>query len=63
VHYFNYAKGMLNAQDRERRKNERTKVLADAHTVRLEKAAEAKRAMLEARKAKPAPAAEEKANA
>ena len=70
VHYFNYAKGMLNDQERERRKNERVKTLAEAHIIRLEKAAEAKRAALAARKApsantgEAAPATpEEKANA
>jgi electron transport complex protein RnfC len=35
VHYFNYAKGALNAQERERRKTERTKELAEAHAARL----------------------------
>lgn len=57
VHYFNYAKGMLNAQDRERRKNDQTKVLAEAHTIRVEKAAEAKKAALAAKKAQAAAAA------
>ncbi|MEW5755291.1 MAG: electron transport complex subunit RsxC [Pseudomonadota bacterium] len=51
VQYFNYAKGALNAQDRERRKNERVKTLVEARTLRLEKAAEAKRAADLARKA------------
>lgn len=54
VHYFNYAKGMINAQERERRKNERIKLLAEAHNARMEKlavAAEAKRAAVAARKA------------
>ena len=51
VHYFNYAKGALNAQERERRKNERVKTLVEARNLRLEKAAEAKRAAAEARKA------------
>jgi len=66
VHYFNYAKGMLNAQDREKRKNDRVKVASEAHILRLEKAAEAKRAADAARKAalnKPTPEAEEKASA
>ncbi|CAK0755567.1 Ion-translocating oxidoreductase complex subunit C [Gammaproteobacteria bacterium] len=47
VHYFNYAKGKLYSLDRERRKSERIKSLAEAHTIRvekLEKAAAAKRA-------------------
>ena len=42
VHYFNYAKGRLNALDRDRRKNEQTKTLVEARTARLEKLAEAK---------------------
>jgi electron transport complex protein RnfC len=67
VHYFNYAKGMLNALERERRKNERVKTLAEAHNARMEKlelAAEAKRAAVAARKAAMAAATtEEKANA
>ena len=70
VHYFNYAKGMLNDQDRERRKNERVKSLVEARTIRIEKAAEAKKAALAAKKpaAAAAPAAsaqtaEEKVNA
>ncbi|BCB28770.1 electron transport complex subunit RnfC [Sulfurimicrobium lacus] len=67
VHYFNYAKGMINALERERRKNERVKTLAEAHNARMEKleiAAEAKRAAVAARKANLAAAtAEEKTNA
>jgi len=51
VHYFNYAKGALNAEDRERRKNDRVKTLVEARTIRLEKVAEAKRVAEEARKA------------
>lgn len=39
VHYFNYAKGALNAQDREQRKTERTKTLVEAHTARQERLA------------------------
>ncbi len=50
VHYFNYAKGMLNDLDRESRKNERIKMLAEERTIRIEKAAEAKRAALAVRK-------------
>jgi len=57
VHYFNYAKGMLNAKDRELRKNDRVKSLVEARTIRLEKAAEAKKAALAAKKPA-APAAE-----
>ena len=53
VHYFNYAKGVLNDLDRENRKNERIKTLAEVRTIRIEKATEAKRAALAARK--PAP--------
>ncbi len=51
VHYFNYAKGALNAAERERRKNERVKTLAEARALRLEKIAEARRAADLARKA------------
>jgi electron transport complex protein RnfC len=54
VHYFNYAKGMLNAQERERSKLERVKKLAEAHTQRLEKAAAAKRAAKSAASTSPA---------
>lgn len=50
AHYFNYAKGMLNAMERERQKNEQTRILAEARTLRMERAAEAKRATLAARK-------------
>ena len=56
VHYFNYAKGMLNDQERERRKNDRVKTLAEAHNIRIEKVAEAKKAALAAKKAAAAPA-------
>jgi Na+-translocating ferredoxin:NAD+ oxidoreductase subunit C len=58
VHYFNYAKGALNAQDREHRKSERTKSLVEAHAARLEKVA-AQRAATLARKPKVSPAADE----
>jgi electron transport complex protein RnfC len=50
VHYFNYAKGVLRDLESERRKNERIKTLAEVRTIRIEKAAEAKRAALAARK-------------
>lgn len=50
VHYFNYAKGALRDQENERRKNERIKTLAEVRTIRIEKAAEAKKAALAARK-------------
>lgn len=50
VHYFNYAKGTLNIIASENRKNERIKTLAEARTIRLEKAAEAKKAALAAKK-------------
>jgi Na+-translocating ferredoxin:NAD+ oxidoreductase subunit C len=58
VHYFNYAKGALNAQDREHRKSERTKTLAEAHASRVERAA-AQRAATLARKPKAVPSADE----
>lgn len=51
VQYFNYAKGMLSVQAREASKNERVKTLSEARIGRLEKAAEAKRAMMAAKKA------------
>jgi electron transport complex protein RnfC len=41
VHYFNYAKGALNAQERDRNKLERVKNMVEAHNQRLEKAAAA----------------------
>ena len=50
VHYFNYAKGTLNEQERERSKNERIKTLAEVRVIRIEKVAETKRATLAARK-------------
>ncbi|MEO5335693.1 MAG: electron transport complex subunit RsxC [Magnetospirillum sp. WYHS-4] len=43
VHYFNYAKGMVNAEDRERRKQDTVKALVEAKAARQEKAAQAKR--------------------
>ena len=66
VHYFNYAKGVLNDLERERQKNERIKTLAEVRVIRIEKATEAKRAALAARKpasdsAAPANAGEAKA--
>jgi electron transport complex protein RnfC len=61
VHYFNYAKGMINAQERERRKNDQTRILAEAHTLRTEKAAAEKAAALAAKKAQAAAAAAAKA--
>jgi len=44
VHYFNYAKGRLNALDREARKTDHIRQLVDGHNVRLEKQAAAKAA-------------------
>jgi len=43
VHYFNYAKGALAAEERERKKQERTKELVEAHNIRVEAQAKAKR--------------------
>ena len=57
VHYFNYAKGMINAQGREQRKNDQTRILSEAHTLRVEKAAADKAAALAAKKAQAAAAA------
>ncbi|MBF0562542.1 MAG: electron transport complex subunit RsxC [Alphaproteobacteria bacterium] len=56
VQFFNYAKGRLNALDRERRKSEQVKTLVAAHSQRMEKLAIAKReaaAAAAAKKAKP----------
>lgn len=58
VHYFNYAKGALNAKDRENRKTERTKTLVEAHSARLERLA-AQRAAAVARKPKAAATGDE----
>ncbi len=44
VHYFNYAKGALIAQDRQQRKTERTKTLVEAHAARQERIAAARAA-------------------
>ena len=73
VHYFNYAKGMLKDEESEQRKSDRVKTLVEMRTIRIEKAAEAKRAALAARKpaaentstgeTKAAPTTEEKADA
>ncbi len=62
VHYFNYAKGMLREMENEKRKNDRIKMLAEVRVIRIEKAAETKRAALAARKQTPSNA-EEKTNA
>jgi electron transport complex protein RnfC len=43
VHYFNYAKGFLAAEDRETRKQDTIKALVEAKAARVEKAAQAKR--------------------
>lgn len=57
VQYFNYAKGMINDLERERRKNDQTRILAEARTLRVEKAAAEKAAALAAKKAQVAAAA------
>lgn len=57
VHYFNYAKGALNALDRERRKQDKTKELAEIHNARVEKLAQAKREAAAAKKAQMAASA------
>lgn len=54
VQYFNYAKGRLNAAQRERQKQERIKRLVEARQARIEKHAAAKQAALAAIKAKAA---------
>lgn len=58
VHYFNYAKGMLKELESEQRKNDRVKTLAEVRVIRIEKATEAKRAALAARKPAAAPTAD-----
>ncbi|MBC7950861.1 MAG: electron transport complex subunit RsxC [Rhodospirillaceae bacterium] len=57
VHYFNYAKGALNAQGREQRKQDKTKELVEIHNARVEKLAQAKREAAAAKKAAAAAAA------
>ena len=59
VQYFNYANGMLRTQERERRRNERTRTLVEAHNLRVEKAAAAKRAAQAARASRPEKTAQE----
>ena len=59
VQYFNYANGMLWNQAQQARKNARVKALAEAHALRVEKAAAAKRAAQSARKPAASPAASE----
>jgi len=44
VHYFNYAKGKLNALDREQRKTDHIGKLVESHNVRIEKQAAARKA-------------------
>jgi electron transport complex protein RnfC len=63
VQYFQYANGILSDQERERRKNARTKSLAEAHALRLEKVAAAKAAAQAARKGAPAHTPTDKASA
>ena len=63
VQYFHYANGMLTQQEEERRRNERTKTLVEAHHLRLEKLAAAKRATQTARKPAAAKAPNDKASA
>lgn len=52
VHYFNYAKGAITAADRDRRKQDNTKALIEAHNDRVEKALAAKKAAAAAAAAK-----------
>ncbi|MDO8605200.1 MAG: electron transport complex subunit RsxC [Phaeospirillum sp.] len=63
VHYFNYAKGRIAALDRERRKNEQTKALVEAHNARLERQAQAKREAAARAKAQKENSDESRANA
>jgi electron transport complex protein RnfC len=43
VHFFNYAKGRINAEDREKRKQASVKALAEAKAARQDKALQAKK--------------------
>jgi electron transport complex protein RnfC len=43
VHYFNFAKGRLAAEERERRRLDRVKTLVETRAARLERQAQAKR--------------------
>lgn len=54
VQYFNYANGELGDQERQRRKNDRVRVLSEAHAARVELLEKARK---EARAGKTAPAA------
>ena len=63
VQYFHYANGTLNDQEQERRRNERTKTLVEAHHLRLEKLAATKRAAQAARKGTASKAPNDKASA
>jgi electron transport complex protein RnfC len=55
VHFFNYAKGRITAQDRERRKQDEVKRLAETRALRLEKQALAKAAARKAQAESAAP--------
>lgn len=59
VQYFNHANGALWNADRQRRKNERLRTLAEARSARLEAAKQERLAAQAARKAKAAAAARE----
>ena len=70
VQYFNYAKGRLNTDDRDRRKQDRLKLLVEARMARMEKqrkakaeAAAAAAAAKKAAAAKPTPAPTEEPKA
>lgn len=54
VQYFNYAKGRINAQARDRQKQDRIKRLVEAKQARLDKVAAAKKAAVAAKKAEAA---------
>ncbi|MEW5729537.1 MAG: electron transport complex subunit RsxC [Pseudomonadota bacterium] len=51
VHYFNYAKGRINALERDKRKRDLVKKLVEARAERMERLAKAKREALAAKKA------------
>jgi electron transport complex protein RnfC len=63
VQYFNYANGMLSNLEQEQRRNERTRILVEAHHLRLEKIAAAKQAAQATRKSVASKANPEKTSA
>lgn len=58
VQYFNFAKGAINAKDRDQRKQDRIKTLVESHNARIERLAAAKKAAAAAKKAQSTPPAD-----